>query len=68
MTEPLAVSVKTAAEMLDVHPQLIYAAINRLELPAKRFPGMDPAVPGKIVRINVDDLREWFDSLEAFRD
>lgn len=56
-TEPIAVSVRTAADMLDVSQDTIRAAINRGELTARRV--------GRILRIGTADLRQWFDSHEA---
>lgn len=63
-----AVSVKTAADMLDIHPQMVYAAINRGQLKAKRIPGRDPSIPGKAIRIDVTALLAWFDSLDDAQD
>lgn len=52
---PIAVSVKTAAAMVDVSESTIREAINRGNLPAFRI--------GRAVRIHVAELEAWTKSL-----
>lgn len=48
---PLAVSIKSAARMVELDPSTIRDAIDRLQLPAFRV--------GRVIRIFVVDLEEW---------
>lgn len=52
MSEPIALSVKSAAGSLEVSESTIREAINKQELPAFRV--------GRAIRIDVADLRDWF--------
>lgn len=65
---PQAVSVKTAAAMYDISPELIYAAVNRGELEAKRIPPKKAGAVATAIRISVDALKTWFDSLGDVRE
>lgn len=53
MTGQIAVSVKTAAALLDLSESTIRDAINKQELPAYRV--------GRSPRIKTDDLEAWID-------
>lgn len=55
MTDRHAVSINTAADLYDVSRDMIRKAVSARQLPAKKI--------GNGIRINVDDLREWFNSL-----
>lgn len=57
MVSPIAVSVKTAAALVDVSETTLREAINRRQLPAFRV--------GRMIRVLVSDLEEWFRSLPA---
>lgn len=50
-----ALSVKSAAAELDVSTDVIYEAVHKQKLPAYRV--------GRAIRIEKDDLMEWFRSL-----
>ena len=52
---PLAVSVRTAADMLDISDSTIRLAIDKQQLPAFRV--------GRMVRIYVEDLKAWTETL-----
>lgn len=54
---PLAVSIRTAADMLDLSEWTIREAVSRGQLPARKV--------GRVLRIEVADLTEWFRSLES---
>jgi hypothetical protein len=56
VSERHAVSVKAAADLYEVSQDTIYKAINTRALPAKKV--------GRALRVNVMDLRTWFDSLD----
>lgn len=56
MSDPLAVSIKTAAERVELSQDSIRTAINKQQLPAKRV--------GRVLRIRVTDLEAWFDGLD----
>lgn len=55
MSEVIAVSIRTAADMLDVSQDVIRSAVHKGDLRAKRL--------GRLIRIDVSDLRAWFASL-----
>lgn len=55
----IAVSIRTAARMVELGEDTLRHAINVGELPAKRV--------GRIIRIETDDLREWFRGLDDAR-
>lgn len=55
MNGQIAVSVKTAAALVDVSETTLRAAIDSQGLPAYRV--------GRSIRIKVSDLEEWVDNL-----
>jgi len=55
--QPIAVSIKTAAEMLDLHPDTIRASIKDGKLLARKV--------GRSLRVEVADLTDWYRSLPA---
>lgn len=59
MTTAIAVSVKTAAELLEVSETTIREAIDTRALAAKKV--------GRVLRIDTAALREWFAGLEDAR-
>lgn len=63
----LAVSVKTAAEMVGASESVIRAAINRGDLRARRLPPVRRGAQPTIMRIDVEDLRAWLDTWEDAR-
>ncbi len=52
---PIAVSIRTAADMFDLHPDTIRAAIKANALPARKV--------GRSLRVEVADLTDWYRSL-----
>lgn len=55
MSNQIAVSVRTAADLTDISETTIRAAINEQKLPAFRV--------GRSIRIKVADLDAWVDRL-----
>ncbi len=49
---PLAVSLRTAADMLDIHEDTLRKAIKAGDLPARKV--------GSRVRVEVTDLTDWY--------
>jgi excisionase family DNA binding protein len=53
---PLAVSINTAAAMVELSADTIRKAITSGQLPARKS--------GRAIRVEVSDLTEWFRGLE----
>lgn len=63
----IAVSIKSAADMVGVSQEIIRVAINRGELPAKRIPPIRKGALPTAIRVDVAALEEWFRTLEDAR-
>lgn len=62
----IAVPISEAADLLGVSAEVVRAAIDRKELPARRVPSVRGSV-GTAIRVDVSALRAWFETWEEAR-